>query len=153
MIVLVLFIWGKVIWDIVDADSGHDEFVSEINVVHAIDETEMKVMDTYQLLDRYRDPFLDKEHVPDRIKPTKTVDRPIKQKAEAPVVTVNWPEVKYLGRMQNNQTGKQSAILVNQSKEMVVFEGDSIADAFQIYVIQRDSLVLACNGHFKTYYK
>ncbi len=151
MLIAVLAIWGKLIFDFVNA--GNDQ-IEEFSSQFTSAPTESAKIDSvyaYKLDLDYRDPFLGKS--PER-KPTGLPKKKVvREKTPVKEFIVNWPNVAYLGMMQNNQSGQKLAMLKLNTVDLVLAEGDSLGKGFVLGEILRDSLILSFKETSKTIYK
>lgn len=138
----MLFIWGFIIYRIVDFTSdGESEFAPRTYVTPLRKSQEAE---QYLLKSRYTDPFLKKlaSSASDDIEEG---DLEIQTQAQEPVVAEQPLDIKYRGFI--NESGKDGkiALLVIEGKEVFLRPGEQY-EAFTIGTIVSDSLAVVVDG-------
>lgn len=113
---IVIFIWGLVIYRIVEAFSDKTDPVIEFNLPEQ-EVFKKEIRDTFSLLPIEQDPFLGTYYK----KPVA-----IRSKVMPPKEIVVWPEISYLGQI--SDAGKSSSIHIFQlqGKQVLLEKGDIV---------------------------
>ncbi|MFZ6052350.1 hypothetical protein [Halocola ammonii] len=156
MLVVVVMIWTKVIYDIVQS-SNDETIVVNSEIVAPIKDYEQGHEETqsFSLHSKFRDPFLGKAASRNKntvIPQTKRIVTK-KEEPEPPKQKVRWPNIKYFGMMQNNTTGEVNAIFSIHNQEYVNSIGDTINDLMVLENVFTDSISLSQAGETKTIVK
>lgn len=114
---VVIFVWGFIAFKIF----GHLNRKDPVPLTQGNRQTEEQnnnVPDTFNLINDYRDPFLN------RTTPTKkTVSKRVK-KVKTDNKRIVWPDIKYTGRMVNQHTNKSLVSLTINGKEWIFRKGE-----------------------------
>jgi len=94
---LVAFIWGAIVYQILDAFSDEDTTVTTTTAM-TFSKIENKTRDPFTISEIKRDPFLGTMY-----KPKKVVIKKPKPKIKKP--EINWPTIQYKGLVTGSQNG------------------------------------------------
>lgn len=135
----MVLIWGLIAYKIISRDSGETLVVP--NSVVVPDTVKGPIVDSFNLLVNYRDPFLGKTWYAPKKKVTASIPKKTVQKPE-PQKIVTWPHIQYKGLVSGNNTnigliviGKTQYLLTSgEVKEDVLVENiyeDSITVIYE----------------------
>lgn len=148
LIALVLFIWGGVIYQIVDWGLNPEQMSIELHTLKPVYKSE--ISDTIKLKLNYRDPFI--KHAYNQIKShTKRKSiQVVKNKME--IKRINWPTIEYSGTISNASLKSKMVLLKINGKEHLLEKGE-VMEGVVISEIYNDSILLAYMKNKKTVYK
>ncbi|MGY3793196.1 hypothetical protein [uncultured Aquimarina sp.] len=116
---LVVFIWGAIIFQVVDAFSDDDPEITDITTV-SFAKIEAKEREKFEISNVERDPFLGTIY-----KPKKVVAKPTSIRKKQEVV---WPSIQYKGYVATqNKSATIFLIEINGSEQLLKIN-DSFAD-------------------------
>ena len=154
LIPAVAIIWGLVIWNIIkglQSPEISDPVAHLAAPVHFQDSN--KVVKKLQL--DYSDPFLKRNYIVKTVPETKNIDKQINKrfservKKQEPKRKVVWPEVKYYGLIEGNNT---IGLFELEDKKTLLKKGD-ISNKITIEKIFNDSAIIVLDDEKKTIYK
>ena len=153
LVPIALLVWGLIGFKVIKQT---EQAPNEIVIPQIPDETlssnSDKLNETYQLKLNYKDPFLGKitksrpsaRRSNQNHKRSKRITNPHEKK--------NWPDVEYGGRIRNQDSDKNIAILKINSQEQLVKELDELKGII-IKDIYKDSIRLTYNSDTRVFYK
>ncbi len=137
----VLFVWGVIIYRVVDFTSDGDaDFTPR---TYATPLRENQETEQYQLKSSYPDPFLKTLTSADGVTSLNdkidNQEQPQTQETTTPITPLN---IQYRGFITESGTNARIALLVIEGKEVFLKKGEQL-DAFVIKQIQSDSISIA----------
>lgn len=116
---LVLFIWGAIIYQVLDAFADNDPITTNQAVV-GFKDIKAKERDTFSLSTIERDPFLGEVYRP-KIVIVNTTPRP-------KVVEVVWPSIQYKGLVSNGDVNKAIFLVAINGADQLMKLNETVAD-------------------------
>ncbi len=148
LLVVVLAIWGSVIYKLFFQNKGGDDYVMNrpVFVPEQIDLTSLN--DTFFIHPNYRDPFLGKG-IEKHIKTSASVS--VIKPLEKPTVvsTLKWPAVAFHGLIRNQKSNKQIALVQIEGHTYNMTPGD-IQSGIELKRCFKDSVQLLFNMEKRT---
>lgn len=143
---VVLIVWGMIIYRIFDAVSSSDDSPMTPTITHQKEAYNDYAIpkDTIRLLLNYRDPF-------GIIKPKDTVEIPIKKLIHKSGINLsakpvfNWNFIQYAGYIRNADSKKLIALVTINGKNETFSEGEK-KDNVKLIKNFRDSIKISFNG-------
>ena len=147
LLVVVLAIWGSVIYKLFFQNKGGDDYVMNRPVFapEQIDLTSLN--DTFSIHSNYRDPFLGKG-IEKHIKTLGAVPA-IKPIEKTTVATLKWPAVSFHGLIRNQKSNKQIALVQIEGHTYNMTPGD-IQSGIELKRCFKDSVQLLFNMEKRT---
>lgn len=153
---LVLFIWGMIVYRILNFSSDDEEM--QISKGIGVNISNDNQIDTFKLYLSYSDPFLSKDYLFQRdIQEDfneEEEDKNGKVQAETafknPLQNAFWPKIEFLGIAMNTQDGKKVVVVTINKKEYLMSENDAYENVKLIEVF-KDSLIMEFNNEKQTF--
>ena len=143
LLVFVLGVWGTIFYKIYDKLRGDDEEPVPYEALN-MGQVSSGKLDTFQLLENYNDPFLNKPVSGSAIgsahKGSSTANPVVKSIVKTPVTTVA-PQIKYLGLIKNKAGKKSVAIVSVNGASSLLQEGESAGNA-KLLKLTNDSILV-----------
>ena len=150
---LVLFIWGGVIYTLVDGLSSSSD---EYPVNKPLPQVKMEDIenDTFVLLANYRDPFLKKKFQQftsvENNSPINTSKNKIKPPiTEAVKPAIDWSFIQYHGRIKNQKTGRNVGMLSINGQSHLINEGEKVQQV-KLITLSEDSVKVSYQDKYAT---
>ena len=147
---LMIVIWGIIFYRIFSY--VNKETINSIgnNDIKAAMIDSSSVVDTFSIVAKYRDPFLQTAYVNERkTMLTKPPAKPI-EKVEAPPVI--WPSIHYGGMVKNQQSNKAFALVRINEKDNLMKPGDEL-QGVKLMNMSKDSIEVIYQQQKKTVLK
>jgi hypothetical protein len=120
LLIVTSAVWGLIVFRIIKTVRGSDATPTSVSIAPPAISRSHDV-DTFSLIDDYRDPFLGYLEIP---KPIYSAPLAIKAAAPPPRPNVPFPNVRYLGRVKNHDSQKRVAIIMVDKSIKNMSEGD-----------------------------
>jgi hypothetical protein len=152
LLLAVVMIWAAIGYQLFEF-IGHQDGDDSMNSFKARSTKDTTSARSYTLLANYRDPFIQKKNkltyrsgTPARI-PSSTV-----QSQPARMATIQWPDMKYSGMIENNKLKTRIALLKKDNVNLMLRETEKVGD-FTIDRIWKDSVRIKYDKAFFVYKK
>lgn len=149
MALVVLAIWGKVIYDLLAVSNGGQ---LPIMSSKSLENNESLIDEKfeYEVSGDYRDPFLGNYAVKEKKSSGKKIEAKVEK--TKPMLNISWPKIKYMGLIKNKSKDHDIAIVNMNGKEMLLKSGEQVGNIV-LQNANADSLVFVQGEEFKTVYK
>lgn len=135
---LVVFIWGAIIYQVVDAFSDDDPIMHH-NTNIQFDKIETKEREAFSISEVQRDPFLGKVYKPP--KKASVAKRITKD-------TIQWPSIEYKGSISSkNKSNTIYLIEINGSEELMKLHSSS--NGVKLIKANKDKVTIRYKGRTK----
>lgn len=151
LLVLVLTLWGTVIYRYVSQYFSKDELLSSSQSNSNFSNLNIKSKDTFELVPLHRDPFLNKEYYTEsKPKPISLPYKPATSKAKPSIqITANktFPAVNYLGYIKPEKGVELVLIKVNGT--LLKLKNNESKEGIKVLQIFKDSIKVSYEGEAK----
>ncbi|MBS1635852.1 MAG: hypothetical protein JST26_07995 [Bacteroidetes bacterium] len=146
LLIFVLGVWGTIFYKIYD--KLHDDEDPSLPYEGALPaQLADSQADTFQLLENYNDPFLNKMPASGSGGASHTGSATgvnVSKAQVKPPVAVNTPQIKYLGLIKNNASKKRVAVISVNGKSSLLQEGEAV-DEVKLLKLLNDSVLMLFN--------
>lgn len=147
LIIAVSGIWVIVIYRVVNRYASASAPVVNQTITEEKIIPVKKTAVPFELIGNYRDPFLGDVPKPEKIKSTGNSEKKESKKTNPPV-TDSWPQVKYIGMIKNNDSGKMVALMNIGGKEVRMNPGQDF-NGVKLDKMFKDSCLISMNREKK----
>jgi type II secretory pathway component PulC len=144
---LVMIVWGIVFFKIFSAIKPSSAAVSDMNIIKRGDDSSLFKVDTFSIVNNYRDPFNNKPSTTNKSGTSHNV--PVKKKVVVTNTPLKWPEIVYNGIIKNKNSPQQLVMVKINGASNFMTKGENIAGV-QLLKVYKDSIVICYSGEKRT---